>query len=138
VIETAIDCWAAVFWAWFKTGSGSIGRSTVRAWFKARSSIGRAAGNDLPELAVARRAPWRTAQRSVPATAVPLVPWHTRHFITADPEIGNGPEGVGRNAVVPLMLTQRGKRANVQNEILDREHHAAALILVGDAVEPGP
>jgi hypothetical protein len=49
---------------------------------------------------------------------VPLVPWHTRHFITADPDFGNGPEGVGRNAVVPLKLTEKGKRANVQNEIV--------------------
>jgi hypothetical protein len=28
-------------------------------------------------------------------------------------------------AVVPLMLTEKGKRANVQNEIVDEEHDAA-------------
>jgi hypothetical protein len=44
-------------------------------------------------------------------------PWNTRHFITADADFGNGPEGVGRSAAIPLMLTLRGNRANVQNEI---------------------
>jgi hypothetical protein len=40
--------------------------------------------------------------------------------------------------VVPLMLTEKGKRANVQNELVDEEHDAAALLsLVGDAVDPG-
>jgi hypothetical protein len=55
-----------------------------------------------------------------------LVPWHIRHFIALDLDLGNGPEGVGWNAVVPLMLTEKGKRANAQNEIVDKEHLAAA------------
>jgi hypothetical protein len=33
-----------------------------------------------------------------------------------------------RNTVVPLMLAEKGKRANVQNEIVDEEHDAAASI----------
>jgi hypothetical protein len=45
-----------------------------------------------------------------------LVPWRRRHFITADPDFRNEPEGAGRNAGVPLMLTGKGKRANIQNE----------------------
>jgi hypothetical protein len=55
-------------------------------------------------------------------------PWNNRHFITAESDFGNGPEGVGRNTVVPLMLTEKGKRANVQNEIVDEEHDAAPTI----------
>jgi hypothetical protein len=58
----------------------------------------------------------------------PLAPWQTRHFITADPDFGSGPEGAGRNVFVPLMLTEKGKRANLQNEIVDEEQHAAARI----------
>jgi hypothetical protein len=57
---------------------------------------------------------------------VSLVPWHTRHFITVDPDFGNGPKEVGLSAVVPLVLTETGKRANVQNEIVDEGHDAAA------------
>jgi hypothetical protein len=40
--------------------------------------------------------------------------------------------------VVPLMLTEKGKRANVQNELVDEEHDAAALLSPeGDAVDRG-
>ena len=66
-------------------------------------------------------------------------PRHSSHFLAADPDFGNGPEGVAQSAVVQLVLTQRGKRANIQNEIVDEEHDAAAArSLVGDAVDPEP
>jgi hypothetical protein len=39
------------------------------------------------------------------------------HLIKADAKFGNRTDGVERKAGVPLVLTQKGIRANVQNEI---------------------
>ena len=38
-------------------------------------------------------------------------------FHHGGPGFRERPEGVGRTTFVPLMLTEKGKRANVQNEI---------------------
>jgi hypothetical protein len=57
---------------------------------------------------------WRTGRGS-----------RVRRSFASERDFGSRPDGVGPNAVVPLMLTERGKRANIQNEILDEEHDAA-------------
>jgi hypothetical protein len=66
------------------------------------------------------------AERSLRGFEVPLVAWRTGQFITADPDFGNGAEGVLRNAVVPLMLTGKRQRAIVQNGIEGQENDPEA------------